>query len=65
MSLPTEAQWEYAARSGKHQETFIWGNEQLIENASLINIWEGQFPHENTESDGYSGTSPKEKFQIQ
>ena len=47
MNLPTEAQWEYAARSNKDQEAFIWGDEPLSENSRMINIWQGDFPNQN------------------
>ena len=40
MSLPTEAQWEFAARGGKEQMVFIWGNEPLSDTSSVVNIWQ-------------------------
>ena len=58
MNLPTEAQWEYAARSNKDQEAFIWGDEPLSENSRMINIWQGDFPNQNLKTDGYITTSP-------
>lgn len=62
MSLPTEAQWEFAARAGVEQAMFVWGNEPVKEEAPRINIWQGDFPHRNTVADGYESTSPVTAF---
>jgi sulfatase modifying factor 1 len=61
-ALPTEAQWEYAARGGLEQKLFPWGDELTPEGRHLSNIWQGQFPNEDTAEDGYSGTCPVESF---
>lgn len=58
-SLPTEAQWEYAARGGLQNQKFTWGNEYSAEKA---NTWQGIFPFFNTKQDGYSGTAPVGSF---
>jgi sulfatase modifying factor 1 len=58
-SLPTEAQWEFAARGGLVGKIFTWGNQYSPKKA---NTWQGKFPLENQETDGYFRTSPVGSF---
>ena len=61
-TLPTEAQFEFAARGGLDRQRFAWGNELRPKGQPAANVWQGRFPVANAATDGFRGTSPVTAF---